>query len=223
MISKKMRASLAGSSVIREMFDEGNRLAKIYGAENVFDYSIGNPNVKPPERVKTAIKEILDEEDANFVHGYMSNSGYEDVREAIAQDINKKYGLDLTFKNITMSVGAGGGLTVVFKTILDPEDEVITFSPYFGPYRAYVDDCNGKLVVVPSREGTFEPDLAALEAALTPKTKAIIINNPNNPTGVVYKEKIIKGLAELLTKKSEEFGHTIYIVSDDPYREIVYD
>ena len=223
MISKKMKASLASSSVIREMFEEGNRLAKIHGAENVFDFSIGNPNVKPPERVKTAIKEILDEEEANFVHGYMSNSGYPDVREAIAQDLNKKHGLNLSFKNVAMSVGAGGGLIVVFKTILDPGDEVITFAPYFGPYRAYIDDCQGKLVIAESHKGTFEPDLVTLEAAITPKTKALIINNPNNPTGVVYKEDIIKGIAELLTRKSEEYGHTIYVVSDDPYREIVYD
>jgi len=223
MISKKMKASLASSSVIREMFEEGNRLAKIHGPENVFDFSIGNPNVKPPERVKTAIKEILDEEDANFVHGYMSNSGYPDVREAIAQDLNKKHGLNLSFKNIAMSVGAGGGLIVVFKTILDPGDEVITFAPYFGPYRAYIDDCQSKLVIAESHKGTFEPNLVTLEAAITPKTKALIINNPNNPTGVVYKEDIIKGIAELLTKKSEEYGHTIYVVSDDPYREIVYD
>lgn len=223
MISKKMKASLEKSSVIREMFEEGNRLAKIHGAENVFDYSIGNPNVKPPEMVKTAIKEILDEEDPNFVHGYMSNSGYVDVREAIAQDLNKKHDLNLTFKNIAMSVGAGGGLIVVFKTILDPGDEVITFAPYFGPYRAYIDDCQSILVTAQSHPGTFEPDLATLEAAITPKTKALIINNPNNPTGVVYKEETIKGIAALLTRKSEEFGHTIYIVSDDPYREIVYD
>lgn len=223
MISKKMRDSLAGSSVIREMFEEGNRLAKIYGAENVFDYSIGNPNVKPPERVKEAIKEILDEEDPNFVHGYMSNSGYEDVREAIAQDINKKYELNLSFKNVAMTVGAGGGLSIVFKTILDPDDEVITFSPYFGPYRAYVGDSNAKLVVVPTHLGVFLPDLDALEAAITPKTKAILINNPNNPTGVVYGEEVIKGIAEIATRKSAELNRTIYIVSDDPYREIVYD
>ena len=223
MISKKMRDSLAGSSVIREMFEEGNRLAKIHGAENVFDYSIGNPNVKPPERVKEAIKEILDEEDPNFVHGYMSNSGYEDVREAIAQDINKKHALNLSFKNIAMTVGAGGGLSIVFKTILDPDDEVITFSPYFGPYRAYVGDSNAKLVVVPTHLGVFLPDLDALEAAITPKTKAILINNPNNPTGVVYGEDVIKGIAEIATRKSAELNRTIYIVSDDPYREIVYD
>jgi aspartate aminotransferase len=223
MISQKMKESLKGSSVIRQMFEEGNRLAKIYGAENVFDFSIGNPNVKPPERVKTAIKEILDEEDPNFLHGYMSNSGYPDVREAIAQDINKKYGLNLSFKNVAMTVGAGGGLSVVFSTIIDPGDEIITFSPYFGPYRSYADYSGGKLVVVPSHAGTFVPDIDALAAVITPKTKAIIINNPNNPTGVVYNEETIKAIAKLFEEKSKEYGHTIYIVSDDPYREIVYD
>lgn len=223
MISKKMKQVLKGSSVIREMFEEGNRLAKIHGAENVFDFSIGNPNVKPPEKVKEVIKRILDEEDANFVHGYMSNSGYEDVRGAIAQDINKKHGMNLTFQNVTMSVGAGGGLSVVFRTVLDQGDEVITFAPYFGPYGSFVDDAQGKLVVVPSHAGTFAPDLEALEAAINERTKAVIINSPNNPTGVIYSEEVIKDLAALLDRKSEEMGHAIYVVSDDPYREIVYD
>jgi len=223
MISKKMKESLKSSSLIRAMFEEGNRLAEIHGKENVFDFSIGNPNVKPPERVKTAIKEILDTEDPNFIHGYMSNSGYPDVREAIAQDINKKYALNLTFKNVAMVVGAGGGLSVVFKTILDPGDEVITFSPYFVAYKGYITNHQGKMVIVSSEEGTFQPDLIALEKAITNKTKAVIINNPNNPTGVVYKEKVMKELAEILERKSKELGRTIYIVADDPYREIVYD
>ena len=223
MISQKMRKSLENSSMIRAMFEEGNRLAKIYGEENVFDYSIGNPNVKPPEKVKTAIKEILDNEDPNFIHGYMSNSGYPDVREAIAEDINKKHGLNLSFRNVAMVVGAGGGLSVVFKTILDPDDEVITFAPYFVAYRNYVEDNYGKMIVVQSEKGTFQPDLEALERAINSKTKAIIINNPNNPTGVVYNEEVIKGLSKLLERKSKEMNRTIYIVSDDPYREIVYD
>ncbi|MEA3423349.1 MAG: aminotransferase class I/II-fold pyridoxal phosphate-dependent enzyme [Bacillota bacterium] len=213
MISKKMKESLAGSSIIRQMFDEGNRLAGIYGAENVFDFSIGNPNVKPPEKVKEAIKEILDEENPNFVHGYMSNAGYPDVREAIAQDINKKYNLNLSFKNVTMTVGAGGGLSIIFKTILDSEDEVITFSPYFGPYGNYIDDCQGKLVIVPSHVGSFQPDLKALELAITPKTKALIINSLNNPTGVIYNKEMIESIADLFKRKSEEFGHAIYQMS----------
>ncbi|HSN58497.1 MAG TPA: pyridoxal phosphate-dependent aminotransferase [Clostridiaceae bacterium] len=223
MISEKMKKSVSGSSVIRAMFEEGTKLSKIYGAENVFDFSIGNPNVEPPASIKKAIIDIVSEENPNMVHGYMNNSGYEDVREAIAQNINKKHGLDLTFKNIVMTVGAAGGLNIIFKTILNPDDEVITFSPFFGEYRGYVDSFAGKLVIVPTQYGTFMPDLAALEAAITPKTKAVIINNPNNPTGVVYKEDVIKGIADLLTRKSEQLGTCIYIVSDEPYRELVYD
>lgn len=223
MISEKMRKAVGGNSVIRAMFEEGKRLSDIYGADNVFDFSIGNPNVEPPATIKKAIVDILNEEKPNLVHGYMNNSGYEDVREAIAQDINKKHGLDLSFKNIVMTVGAAGGLSIIFRTILNPGDEVITFAPYFGEYRNYVSDNGGVLVPVPTHDGTFVPDLAALEAAITPKTKAIIINNPNNPTGVVYKEDLIKALAELLTRKSEELNTCIFIVSDEPYRELVYD
>jgi aspartate aminotransferase len=223
MISEKMKAAVSGSSVIRQMFEEGKRLSAIYGADNVFDFSIGNPNAEPPESIKIAIKEILDTESPNLIHGYMNNSGYEDVREAIANDINERHGLDLTFKNICMTVGAAGGLSIVFKTILNPDDEVITLSPYFGEYRNYVEAFGGKLVIVPTHTGTFMPDLAAIEAAITPKTKAIIINNPNNPTGVVYKEETIKAIAELLKRKSVEFKTCIFIVSDEPYREIIYD
>ncbi|MBP1744984.1 MAG: Aspartate transaminase [Firmicutes bacterium] len=223
MISEKMKAAVSGSSVIRQMFEEGARLSKIYGEENVFDFSIGNPNAEPPESIKIAIKEILDTEKPNLVHGYMNNAGYEDVREAIAKNINDSHGLDLTFKNICMSVGAAGGLTIVFKTILNPDDEVITLSPFFGEYRNYVEAYGGKLVIVPTLTGTFQPDLAAIEAAITPKTKAIIINNPNNPTGVVYREETIKAIADLLTRKSEQFRSCIFMVSDEPYREIVYD
>ncbi|MGE5627310.1 MAG: pyridoxal phosphate-dependent aminotransferase [Solirubrobacterales bacterium] len=223
MISEKMKKAVGGNSVIRAMFEEGKRLSDIYGAENVFDFSIGNPNVEPPATIKKAIIDILNEEKPNVVHGYMNNSGYEDVREAIAQNINKKHDLNLSFKNIVMTVGAAGGLSIIFRTILNPGDEVITFAPYFGEYRNYVSDNGGVLVPVPTHDGTFVPDLGALEAAITPKTKAVIINNPNNPTGVVYKEDLIKALAELLTRKSEELNTCIFIVSDEPYRELVYD
>lgn len=223
MISRKMKKAIAGNSVIREMFEEGKRLSDIYGAENVFDFSLGNPNVNPPAKINAVIKQILDEEEPNLVHGYMNNLGYEEVREAIAQEINRKYKLNLTFKNVAMTVGVGGGLSIVFRTILDPDDEVVTFSPYFGGYVGFVDDGGGKLVIAPTHIGTFEPDLGGLEAAITPKTKAVIVNNPNNPTGVIYKEDVIKGIVDIVTKKSEEYNHCIYIISDDPYREIVYD
>ncbi|WP_297417535.1 pyridoxal phosphate-dependent aminotransferase [Clostridium sp.] len=223
MISNKMKSLVSNSSTIRAMFEEGKRLSEIYGDENVFDYSIGNPNVEPPEKVKEVIFEILNEETPNLVHGYMSNSGYEDVRDAISNFLNKKYDLSLSRNNIVMTCGAAGGLNIILKSILNPNDEVITFSPYFGEYGNYVQNFDGKLVISPTNNETFEPDLDVLREVITAKTKALIINNPNNPTGVVYSEKVLQDLAFLLNEKQKEFNTTIYLISDEPYREIVYD
>ena len=223
MISNKMKDLVASSSTIRAMFEEGKRLASIYGEENVFDFSLGNPNVEPPEVVKNTIIEILSEESPNFVHGYMSNSGYEDVRLKIAEFTNKKHNLNLTENNIVMTCGAAGGLNIIFKTLMNPGDEVITFAPYFGEYRAYTNNYDGNLVVVPSNTDTFEPNLEEFENKITSKTKIVIINSPNNPTGVIYSEEVIKSLANILNKKQKEFNSSIYLISDEPYREIVYD
>jgi aspartate aminotransferase len=223
MISDKMKSLVANSSIIRAMFEEGKRLSGIYGEENVFDYSIGNPNVEPPEKVKRVIFEILNEEKPNLVHGYMNNSGYEDVRSAISTFLNSKHDLTLTKDNIVMTCGAAGGLNIILKSILNPSDEVITFSPYFGEYGNYVQNFDGKLVTCPTNTETFKPDLKALSEVITSKTKALIINNPNNPTGVVYSEEVIKDLASLLNDKQKELNTTIYLISDEPYREIVYD
>lgn len=223
MISDKMRSLVANSSIIRAMFEEGKRLSEIYGEENVFDYSIGNPNVEPPKKVKEVIFEILNEETPNLVHGYMNNSGYEDVRSAISTFINNKHSLALSKDSIIMTCGAAGGLNIILKSILNPGDEVITFSPYFGEYVNYVQNFDGKLVTCPTNTETFEPDLTALSEVITSKTKALIINNPNNPTGVVYSEEVIQDLAALLNKKQKELTTTIYLISDEPYREIVYD
>ncbi|AVK48728.1 MULTISPECIES: pyridoxal phosphate-dependent aminotransferase [Clostridium] len=223
MISNKMKSLVANNSIIRAMFEEGKRLSEIYGEENVFDYSIGNPNVEPPSKVKEVIFEILNEETPNLVHGYMNNSGYDDVRTNISNFINRKHNLTLSKDNIVMTCGAAGGLNIILKSILNPDDEVITFSPYFGEYGNYVKNFDGKLVTCPTNIETFEPDLKALSEVITPRTKALIINNPNNPTGVIYSEKIIKHLATLLNNKQEEFNTSIYLISDEPYREIVYD
>ena len=223
MISKNMETLVKNSSVIRAMFEDGKKLAKIYGEENVFDYSLGNPNVEPPEDIKKAIIDIISEESPNLVHGYMNNSGYEDVRSEIAKYINNKNGLELTSKNIVMTCGAAGGLNIILKTLLNPDDEVIVLAPYFGEYANYVSNFNGKLVVVEANTKTFQPNIEALEQAITNKTKAIIINTPNNPTGVVYsKESIIK-MAKVLENKEKEYGISIYLISDEPYKEIVYD
>lgn len=223
MIADKMVSFVRNSSAIRAMFEEGKRLAAIYGAENVYDFSLGNPNVPAPAEVETAIKEILEEEDSTYVHGYMSNSGYEDVRAVIAQSINKRFGTAFTGKNIIMTVGAAGGLNVILKTLLNPGDEVLTFAPYFGEYRAYVGNYDGVLVVVSPDTKDFQPNLTEFEEKITKKTKAVIINTPNNPTGVVYSEDTIKKLAAVLEKKQQEFGTDIYLISDEPYRELVYD
>jgi len=223
MISNKMKSLVSNSSTIRAMFEEGKRLSEIYGDDNVFDYSIGNPNVEPPESIKNVISEILNEERPNFIHGYMNNSGYEDVRATISTFLNKKYDLTLSTNNIVMTCGAAGGLNIILKSILNPEDEVITFAPYFGEYNNYVQNFDGKLIVIPTNPENFAPDINALSNAISSKTKALIINNPNNPTGVVYSKEVIQELANVLNVKQKEFNTSIYLISDEPYREIVYD
>lgn len=223
MISEKMLGYVQNSSAIRAMFEEGKRLAGIYGADKVYDFSLGNPNVAAPEAVKQAIKEILDTENSVEVHGYMSNSGYEEVRAAIAESINKKQNTNFTATNIIMTVGAAGGLNVILKTLLNPGDEVIAFAPYFGEYRSYTANFDGKLVVVSPNTVDFQPNLQEFEQLITAKTKVVIVNSPNNPTGVVYSERTIKQLAGIMEEKQKEFGTEIYLISDEPYRELVYD
>ena len=222
MISEKMTGLVKGSSVIRAMFEEGKRLAKEYGAENVYDFSLGNPNVAPPKAVEDAIINIVKNEDPLKLHGYMSNAGYEDVRATIAESINRRFGTGFDENNIIMSVGAASGLNVIFKTLLNPGDEVITFAPYFGEYRNYVSNYDGVLVEVSPNTENFQPKLDELEEKITAKTKCVLVNSPNNPTGVVYSEETIIKLAEVLEKKQKELGTSIYLISDEPYRELVY-
>ena len=223
MISDKMKNLVKNNSVIREMFEEGKRLAKIYGKENVYDFSLGNPNVPAPKEVNEAIIKVLETEDSCFVHGYMSNSGYEDVREKIAQNINKKFGTDFKSNNLIMTVGAASGLNIVLKSILNPEDEVIVFAPYFSEYNNYIQNYDGKVVKISPNLVDFMPNLEEFEEKINEKTKAVIINTPNNPTGVIYKEDIIIRLADIMNRKQKELGHPIYLISDEPYRELVYD
>ena len=224
MISKKMENMVANSSAIRAMFEEGNRLAKIYGSENVFDFSLGNPNVPAPDAVKYAIKELLEEEDPVVLHGYTnSNAGYEDVRKAVADSLNERFGTHFGSKNITMTVGAAGGLNVILKSLINPGDEVIAFAPYFGEYRSYTDNYDGVLIEVSPNTIDFQPKLYEFEKKITQKTKAVIVNTPNNPTGVVYSEETIQKMAAILEKKQKEYGTDIYLISDEPYRELAYD
>ena len=223
MISDKMIDLVNNSSVIRAMFEEGKRLAGIYGAENVYDFSLGNPNVPAPAQVNEAIKTLVDEEESTVLHGYMSNSGYEDVRAAVASSLNRRFGTDFDETNIIMTVGAAGGINVIFKAVVNAGDEIIAFAPYFGEYRSYAANVDAKLVVVPPDTDTFQPDLDTFEKMITPKTKAVIVNTPNNPTGVVYSEDTIKKMAEILERKQKEYDRVIILFSDEPYRELAYD
>lgn len=222
MFSEKIVNNLKNSSWIRLMFEEGTRLAEKYGAENVYDYSIGNPYAEPPVEVIESLKKHVTSGEKG-IHRYMSNAGYADVRAKVAESLEKESKVELPANNIVMTVGAAGGLNVVLKSLLNPLEEVIVFAPYFVEYNCYVDNCGGQTVVVAPNKLTFEPDLDIFEKSITPKTKAIIINNPNNPTGVVYSEKILRSIEEILMRKEKEYGSTIYVISDQPYCEIVYD
>lgn len=222
MFSQKVMDNLARSSGIRAMFEEGSQLKKQFGAENVFDFSIGNPDPEPPAVTKEALKRIV-LEDKPGLHWYMNNAGYPDVREKIAARLNKDNGSALTADNVIMTVGAGGGLNVILKALLNPGEQVIVLSPFFVEYGFYIDNHGGKMEIVQTDAETFQPCLAALEKEITPMTKAVLINSPHNPTGVIYKEEILRGMSALLEAKGREYGTTIFLISDEPYRDIVYD
>ena len=223
MISGKMKPLVENNSVIRVMFEAGKRLAAIYGAENVYDFSLGNPNVPAPPEVEQAILHTLREEESTFVHGYMSNAGYEDVRETIAQSLNSRFGTKFSQKNILMTVGAASGLNVILKTILNPGDEVIVFAPYFVEYGNYVRNYDGQLTVISPNTVDFQPNLEEFAEKITGRTKAVIINTPNNPTGVVYSHETLTRLAEIMRQKTKELGTEMVLISDEPYRELAYD
>lgn len=229
MVSKRIQKALLGNSAIRAMFVEGKAMAEKYGAENVYDFSLGNPATPAPAALNNSIRDLLDEADKKGasgsleLHGYMENAGYKDVREAIAENLNKRFGTAFDGHNIVMTVGAAGGLNIIFKTILDPGDEVIVFAPFFGEYRQYAANFDADIVTVNPDLRTFQPDLADFVAKITEKTKALIVNTPNNPTGVIYKPETMQAIAAILEKKQEEYGHDIYLISDEPYRELVYD
>ena len=223
MISEKMQPLLQNNSAIRMMFEEGRKMAAVYGADQVYDFSLGNPSVPAPAEVNQAMREILEEEDSLFVHGYMSNAGYEDVREAVAQSLNRRFDTSFSQSNILMTVGAASGLNVILKTLLNPGEQVMVFAPYFVEYGSYVRNYDGELVVVSPNTETFQPNLREFEEKICEKTKAVIINTPNNPTGVVYSSETLQALAEILERKSAQIGHPIVLISDEPYRELAYD
>jgi aspartate aminotransferase len=204
------------------MFEEGNRLKKIYGDENVYDYSLGNPEVEPPVEVTETLKKYINS-GVKGLHKYMSNAGYEDVRQKVADYLQKKSGVPLSFQNIIMVCGAAAGLNVSLKALLNPGEEVIVLSPFFVEYVSYIENAGGRAVIVKTLKDSFQIDADAVEQAITYKTKAIIINSPNNPTGVIYSRKSLEQLKSVIEKKEAELGTNIYVISDEPYVSIVYD
>lgn len=223
MIAEKMIPFVQNNSAIRTMFEEGNRLKKKYGADRVFDFSLGNPSVPAPDCVREAIIDLVNSEDPTVLHGYMNNAGFEDVRETIAKSLNRRFGTAFSAKNLIMTVGAASGLNVILKTILNPGEEVIVFAPYFLEYGAYVRNYDGRLVEVSPDTETFQPNLQELKEKINANTRAVIVNTPHNPTGVVYSEETIRELATILEEKQREYGNMIYLISDEPYRELAYD
>lgn len=220
MFSKVAMNSVSNSSMIRKMFEEGEKLAKIHGADNVFDFSIGNPYKEPPRSVKETIKELVDE---TGIHRYMANAGFPEVRERVAKHVSRNLDFSLDWKHIVMASGAAGGLNVVFKSILNEDEEVIVFAPYFVEYGFYAKNHGGNLKVVDTTNSDFMPTREGLRAALNEKTKAVLINSPNNPSGALYNREVLEGLAAELKEWKEKTGKTIFLISDEPYAEIVFD
>ncbi|MBQ2281443.1 MAG: pyridoxal phosphate-dependent aminotransferase [Kiritimatiellae bacterium] len=223
LVTKEIDGYLANSSMIRKMFEAGIELRKKYGAENVYDFSLGNPDVPPPSAVKAALKEIAEHADEPFAIGYMPNAGYPATREALAKKVSEEQATQVPAANIVVTCGAAGAINVLFRAVLSDGDEVICPSPYFVEYGFYAGNFGGKLVPVPTKLPDFTLDIAAIDAAITPKTRAVIVNSPNNPTGQIYSREELAALAEVLKKHSEKNGRAIYLVSDEPYRALNFD
>ena len=210
-------------STIRTIFEFGRKRAAEVGEENIFDFSLGNPNVPTPDFVRDAAIEILQTYEPAQVHGYTVAPGNPNVREALAESLNKRFNTHFAGKNLFVTSGAAAAITICFKALCEDNDEFIAFAPFFPEYRCFVEAVGGKLVVVPARTADFQIDFAALEANIGPRTKAVIVNSPNNPSGVVFRQETLAELGALLTRKATEFGHPIYLIADEPYRELTYD
>ena len=223
MINERMMELGKKRSVIRDIFEFGNIRRAQVGPENVYDFSLGNPNVPAPPAVREAILSLIEEKNDNYLFGYTSAQGDSDTRAAIAENLNSRFGTSFHKDNFYMTCGAAASLKITLTALYAPGDEIIVFTPYFPEYRVFVETCGAKLVEVSSDMASFQPDFSLLEKAVNENTKAVLVNSPNNPSGVVYTEDSINKLTQLLTKKSEEYGHPIYLISDEPYRELVYD
>ncbi|MCI9553827.1 MAG: pyridoxal phosphate-dependent aminotransferase [Oscillibacter sp.] len=223
MVSEKMLALGTTRSCIRELFEYGLRQAAVVGKENVYDFSIGNPSVPAPKEVNQALIDIVTQEDSVEIHGYTPAAGYMGVREAVADDLNQRYGTKIRPQNLFFTCGAAPALVSVVRALAVDGAEFVTVAPHFVEYRPFVECNGGKLVVVPADTEHFQIPFPQLEARLTSHTQAVIINSPNNPSGVIYTQETLRKLADLLEKKAGEYGHPIYIIADEPYRELVYD
>ena len=220
-ISKKVKTALNGASWVRRMFEEGEELKRLHGEEHIYDFSLGNPNLEPPASLKKALKALADCP-VPGMHRYMPNCGYSDTRKAIAEYLKEESGLPFDEKHVVMTVGAAGGLNVILKAILDEGDEVIVPSPYFMEFKSYIENSGGQIRLVETNED-FSLNLSKIEKAIGEKTNAVLINSPNNPTGVVYDQESLEKLGELLKKKSRELGRNLHLVTDEAYRRIVFD
>jgi aspartate aminotransferase len=223
MVNNKMYELGTKKSTIRTIFEFGRKRAAEVGEENVYDFSLGNPNVPTPDFIKDAAIDILNNMEPAAIHGYTVAPGNPQVRKALADSINSRFGMNITEKNLFMTAGAAASITICFKALSQPEDEYITFAPFFPEYRAFVESVGGKLVVVPAQPEDWQIDFAAFEKLVTSHTKAVIVNSPNNPSGAVYSEATIKKLAEILQAKEKEYNHPIFIIADEPYREIAFE
>lgn len=223
MINESMYALGSRRSVIREIFEYCKGRAAEIGADNVFDFSIGNPSAPPPAEVGEAAMRLLREESAVSLHGYTSAQGDIGVRRAIASHIQRHFGVEMTPDLLYMTCGAAASLTISLKALMLPGDECVVFAPFFTEYRVFIENAGGKVVISKPEEATFQIDIADFASRLTPHTKAVILNSPNNPSGVVYSEKTVRAVCDVLRTKAREFGHPIYLIADEPYRELVFD
>lgn len=222
MVSEKMYELGSKKSTIRSIFEYGRERAKIVGEDKIFDFSLGNPNVPAPEYIKKAIIDILNTEDPCSVHGYTIAPGDLEARELIAQSLNKRFGTSISAKNLFFTAGAAAAISICFKALSEAEDEFVTFAPYFPEYNCFVEATGAKLVVVPANTSDFQINFSEFEKRINKHTKAIIVNSPNNPSGAVYSEETIIKLADILRKKEKEYNHPIFLIADEPYREIAY-
>lgn len=222
MFCKDMYELGSKRSSIRELFEYGKKRAEQVGKQNVFDFSLGNPSTPAPDCVKAALVSLANS-NPTALHGYTSAQGDKSVREAVAANLSRRFGVDLNSDLIYMTCGAAASLCITLRALTEEGDEYIVLAPYFPEYDVFIKSAGGKAVIVPFDDSNFKPDLTALENAITSRTKAVIVNSPNNPSGVVYDESTLKKIATILSKKSEQFGNPIFIISDEPYRELAYD